>query len=252
MNIRPRHRLATLCAALLLPLSVSAGELIVSAAASLTNAFKEIGQGFEAAHPDAKVTMNFAASGALLQQISQGAPVDVFASADQETMNRAADGGHVLDGTRVNFAGNQLVVVTPADSKVKMEKLSDLKADEVKRIAIGNPSSVPNGRYAKSALEVAKLWASLEPKLVLADNVRQSLNYVSRGEVEVGFVFATDAATDKEHVKVAFSVPLEKPIVYPIAQIKTTQNAELGKSFIEYVRSPAGIAVLERYGFTKP
>ncbi|MCL2161667.1 MAG: molybdate ABC transporter substrate-binding protein [Betaproteobacteria bacterium] len=236
---------------------VSAETLTVSAAASLTNAFTEIGKGFEAANPGNTVEFNFAASGALLQQIVQGAPVDVFAAADQETMDKAVAGSHIKINTRVNFVGNGLVVIVPKDGKLKIAALKDLTGANVKRVAIGNPSTTPNGRYARAAMQAAGVWEAVEPKLVLAENVRQSLSYVGRGEVEVGFVFTTDADEDK--VNVALTVPTvardEKsgqwnpsPIVYPIAEVATSKS-KLSAAFIAYVRSPDGQKVLERYGF---
>jgi len=237
----------------------SAETLTVSAAASLTNAFKEIGKGFEAANPGNTVEFNFAASGALLQQIAQGAPVDVFASADQETMDKAAGGDNIKKETRVNFAGNGLVVIVPKDSTLKIADLKVLTGADIKRVAIGNPSTTPNGRYARAAMQAAGVWEAVEPKLVLAENVRQSLSYVGRGEVEVGFVFTTDAKQDEDKVNVALVVPTvardeqsgqwnPSPIVYPIAEVATSKS-KLSAAFIAYVRSPDGQKVLERYGF---
>jgi len=239
--------------------AVSAETLTVSAAASLTNAFKEIGKGFEAANPGNTVEFNFAASGALLQQIVQGAPVDVFAAADQETMDKAAAGNHIKKDTRINFVGNGLVVIVPKDSKLQITDLKDLTNAGIKHVAIGNPSTTPNGRYARAAMQAAGVWEAVEPKLVLAENVRQSLSYVGRGEVELGFVFTTDAKQDEDKVNVALTVPTvakdEKsgqwnpsPIVYPIAEV-TASKSKLSSAFIAYVRSPDGQKVLERYGF---
>ncbi|MDR2016520.1 MAG: molybdate ABC transporter substrate-binding protein [Burkholderiales bacterium] len=237
----------------------SAETLTVSAASSLTDAFKEIGKGFEAAYPGNKVEFNFAASGVLLQQIARGAPVDVFASADQETMDKAAAGNHIKNETRVNFTGNSLVVIVPKDSKLKITGLKDLTNADIKRIVIGNPSTTPNGRYARSAMQAAGVWETVQPKLIFAENVRQSLSYVGRGEVDAGFVFATDAKQDENKVNVALTVPTvvkdekngqwtSSPIVYPIAEVAASKN-KLGGVFIAYVLSPDGKKVLERYGF---
>src|SRR5882757_7849474 len=133
--------------------AAGAADLTVSAAASLTNAFKEIGTAFEAANPGTKVQFNFGASGALLQQIAKGAPVDVFASADQETMNQAEQQGLVKAGTGVNFVSNSLVVIVPQDAATVPQALSALTAPAIKRVAIGLPASVPVGRYTKAVLE---------------------------------------------------------------------------------------------------
>lgn len=226
-----------------------AGELTVSAAASLTDAFRTIAQDYEA-RSGTKVLLNFGASGALLQQIAKGAPVDVFASADQETMNQAQQQNLIAE--RQDFTRNALVLIVPADSRLAVAALGDLGQAGMKRITIGNPASVPVGRYAKRALEAANLWTALEPKLIHAQNVRQALDYVVRGEVDAGFVFATDAAIMKDKVKVALNVPVEVPISYPIARVAAGANAEEARRFIAYVLSPAGQEILARYGFLKP
>ena len=229
-----------------------AGDVTVSAASSLTNAFKEIAHNYQALHPDAKVELNFGASGALLQQIAKGAPVDVFASADQETMNQAQKQGLVAASERHDFARNTLVLITPMDSKLVIKQLSDLNAPAVVRVAIGNPASVPVGRYTQQALEAAQLWPALQAKAISTQNVRQSLDYVARGEVDAGFVYATDAALMKDKVKVAMQVPLQAPILYPIARISASTHAAEAQRFMDYVQSPAAQAVLAHYGFSQP
>ncbi|MCV2348670.1 molybdate ABC transporter substrate-binding protein [Paucibacter sp. Y2R2-4] len=229
-----------------------AGDLTVSAAASLSNAFKELAPSFEAQHPGTKLLFNFAASDALLAQIAKGAPVDVFASADQDTMDKAQAQKLVLPGSRRDFARNALVLITPADSQLALSNLADLQKPEFKRVALGKPETVPAGRYAKGALEATKLWPIIEPKAVFASNVRQALDYVARGEVEAGFVYATDAAVQKEKVKVAFTVPTETPIRYPVAVLAEGQNREAARKFVDYLSAPAGQAVLAKFGFHKP
>lgn len=236
-----------------------ADTITVSAAASLTNAFKEIGEAFEAKHPGNSVKFNFAASGVLLQQIIQGAPVDVFAAADQESMDKAQVEGVIKEKTRADFTGNGLVLITPVDSKLTIKSLNDLKGTDIKHIAIGNPATTPAGRYARAAMQQANVWTAIEPKLVLAENVRQSLNYVGRGEVDAGFVFSTDAKQDAGKVKVVLTIPTVKagktsgqwvanPITYPIAEIAHSK-APLASAFITFVRSPEGQTILAGYGF---
>jgi molybdate transport system substrate-binding protein len=229
-----------------------AGDLHVSAAASLTNAFRDIAQGYEARHADTRVLLNFGASGALLQQMAKGAPADVFASADMETMDLADKQGLIARGERRNFARNSLVVIVPRDSQQSMNRLQDLGRPGVQRVAIGNPASVPVGRYTRRVLEAAKLWPGIAAKAINTQNVRQSLDYVARGEVDAGFVYGTDAAVMKDKVKVAFEVPLDLAISYPIARTSAGANALEARRFIDYVLSPAGQAVLARYGFQKP
>src|SRR6218665_1557790 len=159
-----------------------AADLTASAAASLTNAFKELAPLFEAQNPDTKVQFNFGASGALLQQIAKGAPADVFASADQESMEQAQAQSLVKAGERRNFVSNSLVVIVPTGAAQVPKGIADLAQAGYARIAIGLPASVPVGRYTKAVLEKANLWGAIEPKVVGAQNVRQALDYVARGE----------------------------------------------------------------------
>lgn len=244
------------CAAAVLLCSLSLGgqaaELTVSAAASLTNAFKEIGQAYEAQYPGSKVLFNFGASGALLQQVAKGAPVDVFASADQETMDEAQKQALIQPASRQDFVRNTLVLIVPTDSKQTLTSLADLARPAVQRIALGNPASVPVGRYSRHALEAAGLWATLEPRFINATNVRQALDYVARGEVDAGFVYATDAALMKDKVRVALEVPLEVKIRYPLALTTGSSHKEEAARFIAFVKAPVAQAVLSRYGFQKP
>jgi molybdate transport system substrate-binding protein len=246
--------LYTLCAgaALLCSLPCWPADLMVSAASSLTNAFQEIGKAYEKARPNTRVLFNFGASGQLLQQIARGAPTDVFASADEESMNRAEAQSLVVRRSRIDFALNKLVLITPGDSTLQIEKLQDLTKAPVERIALGNPDSVPVGRYAKGALEKAGLWAALEPKYIYTQNVRQSLDYVSRGEVEAGFVYLTDAAVSPASVRSVLEVPTAKPIVYPIAAVKGYGNENRALDFIAFVRSDAGQKILDKFGFRRP
>lgn len=230
----------------------AAAELTVSAAASLTNAFKELAPLFEAAHPGSRLQFNFGASGALLQQIAKGAPADVFASADQETMDQAQRQSLVKAAERRNFASNTLVVVVPAGAAAAPKALAELTQPAYGRIAIGVPASVPVGRYTKGVLEKAALWAQIEPRMVGAQTVRQALDYVARGEVEAGFVYATDAAQGGDKLRTAFAVPTETPILYPIAPVAASANAAEASRFAAWVLTPAAQAVLAKYGFGKP
>jgi molybdate transport system substrate-binding protein len=229
-----------------------AAELLVSAAASLTNAFQEIGGQFERSHSGAKVTFNFAASDVLVKQIIQGAPVDVFASADQESMDRAVQENVIDRATRFNFAANRLVLVVPNDSKIVLKSIHDLKTKEVVRIAVGQPATVPAGRYAKRALDEAGLWEGLQGKFIYTQNVRQNLDYVARGEVDAGFVYSTDAAIVKDKVKVAFEVPTPEPVLYPIAITRASRTPQFAREFVGFVKSEVGQKILQRFGFTKP
>ena len=251
-NIAFRKQLLALSVLSLAAGTAQAADITVSAAASLTNAFKEIAQRYEAKYPDAKVQLNFGASGALLQQMAKGAPVDVFASADQATMDKAEKQDLINPKTRHNFARNTLVLIVPADSTQSLDKLADLKKASIQKIAIGNPASVPVGNYTKEVLEDARLWKPVSTKAVNAQNVRQSLDYVARGEVDAGFVYGTDTYVMKDKVKTAFEVPTKTPILYPLAITKDSAQPEEARRFQAFVLAPEGQEVLARFFFKKP
>ena len=253
MRVLPAGLRRILYAALLvLPLPTPAQQLTVSAAASLTDAFKEIGSKFEATKPGVVVRFNFTASGVLIQQIAQGAPVDVFASADQETMNRGAEQKLIDVGTRRDFAANSVVLVVAVQGGPTLGSLADLQGDAVRRIAIGKPATVPVGRYTRQALESANLWAALEPKFVPADNARQVLDYVARGEVEAGFVYRTDAALMAEKVRIVLTSGGHTAVRYPVAVVADSRRKGLARDFAAYLATPPAQAVLTRFGFGKP
>ena len=235
--------------ALTLSPALWAAELTVSAAASLTQAFQEIGAQFEAQNPGIKIKFNFAASGALLQQIVNGAPVDVLATADTDTMDKAVAKAVVNAADSQVFTTNRLVLITPVQSNLGLKQLTDLKKPEVKRFAMGVPASVPAGHYAQGALEKAGLWAELKDKVISTQSVRQALDYVARGEVDAGFVYASDAQLMSDKVKVAFLVATVTPIQYPIARVATSTQSDAANKFIAYVQSSNGQAVLKKFGF---
>ena len=247
--MRPLH-LLFLVFAMALPLGAAAQQITVSAAASLTDAFKALAPKFEATKPGATVRFNFAASGVLLQQIAQGAPVDVFASADQETMGRAADQKLIDAATRRNFAGNALVLIKPLRDAAGVRSLQDLAGSGVRKIAVGKTATVPVGRYTRQVLEGAGLWSVLEPKFVQADSVRQVLDYVARGEVEAGFVYRTDAAVMGDKVRVAFATAM--PVSYPVAVVADSRQKALAGDFVAFLSSDSAREVLARYGFGTP
>ena len=241
-----------LTAAVLCSPGAHAQELVVSAAASLTNAFQAMGKAFEATVPGVKLTFNFAASGPLLAQIQQGAPVDVFASADEETMNRAAAARLLAAGTRFDFTQNTLVLIVSTGAATPPARtLQDLTGPAYKRIAVGTPTSVPAGRYTMEAVQQAGLAAELQSKWIYGESVRQVLNYVARGEVDAGFVYRTDAAIEREKTRIVFAVPTPVPVRYPIAQVATSKNLAMGKSFVAFVRSSQGQAILAEFGFSR-
>ena len=178
--------------------------------------------------------------------------MDVFASADQATMNKAEQAGFIQPGTRADFVSNSLVLIVPKDAKVLPSTPQGLRNDAVKRIAIGNPDSVPVGRYTRETLTKAGEWEALAPKFIYGQSVRQVLDYVARGEADAGFVYATDAKIAEDKVRVMAVMQGHEPILYPIAAVKGSANPALAKAFVEFVRSPQGQAVLKGYGFTTP
>ncbi|MBS0590236.1 MAG: molybdate ABC transporter substrate-binding protein [Proteobacteria bacterium] len=246
-RVRLLHLAVWLVAALRLT-SAHAADIVVSAAASLTQAFTGIAHVYEAQHAGTRVSLNFGASDMLLKQIEQGAPVDVFASADEATMDRAAASGRIDSTSRRDIAGNVLVLIVPKAHALPMT-LAELAGPGFTHIAVGNPDTVPAGRYARQALVAANLWDSLQPKLVQTQNVRQALDYVARGEAEAGFVYATDAAIAAKAVAIALRVPTATPVRYPAAAIGDCASKPAACDFVRFLTSPQSRATLARYGF---
>ncbi|MEZ5335603.1 MAG: molybdate ABC transporter substrate-binding protein [Methanolobus sp.] len=225
--------------------------ITVSAAASLTEAFTEIESVFEVENPDIDVNYNFAGSGTLRMQIEGGAPIDVFASASQNHMDILSNQSLIVEESRKDFAANTVVLITPVDSVPDITAPEDLLSDEVGIISIGNPETAPVGKYTVEALEEAGLWDELESKTLLADDVKQVLVYVERGEVDAGFVYSTDAATAEEGtIEVKTSIPTLTPISYPIAVVSSSENQDVAQKFVDFVTSDEGTIILESYGFT--
>lgn len=229
-------------------------EITVSAAMSLKELFQEIGKLYEANHKGEKLIFNFGASGDLSRQIEAGAPVDLFASASQKDMNDLDKKGFIISSTKTDFAGNSVVLIKPASSQIEIKSFQDILKKEIKKIAIGNPESVPAGRYAKEVLSFFKLWDGIADRLVFAENVRQVLDYVARNEADAGIVYSTDAVVRAKEVQVITKAPVEshKPVVYPIAAVKGTKHEDTAKAFIAFLISDEGNNILQKYGFVKP
>jgi molybdate transport system substrate-binding protein len=231
-----------------------AQEVTLSVAVSMKDAIEELGRGFTSRRPGVKLTYNFGSSGELQKQIEAGAPVDLFVSAAQRQMDELDQKSLIVRASRRVFARNVLTVIKPADSRVDLAKPQDLLDARVGRIVIGNPKTVPVGQYAEESLRALGLWDRLQPKLVLAENVRQALDYVARGEVDAGFVYTTDAAIRADRVREAFRPGEEtyRPVVYPVAVVAGTKQAALAQAFIDLLVSAEGQAVLARLGFQPP
>jgi molybdate transport system substrate-binding protein len=233
---------------------VRAQEVTLSVAISLKDAIEELGRGFTAAHPGVVLRYNFGASGDLQKQIEAGAPVDVFLSAAQRQMDELEKQSLIVATTRRAFARNVLTVVKPADSRLDLVQAVDLLEGRVGKIAVGNPKSVPAGQYAEESLRKLDLWDRVQRKLVFAENVRQVLDYVARGEVDAGFVYTTDAATRAQGVKEAFRPPDDtyRPVIYPGAVVAASKQPALGRAFLDLLESSQGRTVLGRFGFQPP
>jgi molybdate transport system substrate-binding protein len=225
--------------------------IIVFAAASLTDALQEVGDRFTK-DSSIPVKFSFAASSALARQIENGAPADVFFSADIDWMDYLQSRKLIQNHTRHDVLGNRLVLVAPADSKIvlKIEPHFPLAATLGKgRLSTGDPDSVPVGRYAREALTKLDVWNEIEARLVRADSVRSALAFVDRGEASLGIVYATDAKIDdKVRVVDVFPDNTHMPIVYPIAVTAVAKSDAI--KFVDYVRSPVGEATFKKYGFT--
>ncbi|WP_420832455.1 molybdate ABC transporter substrate-binding protein [Paenibacillus periandrae] len=228
-------------------------ELTISAAASLTDALKEIQTAYQAKVKSTKLNFNFGASGALQQQIEQGAPADLFLSAATKNMKTLVDKQLIDSGKQKNLLTNELVVVVPSDGKVSIGSEADLSKPEVLHVAIGIPESVPAGSYAKEALTYSKLWDSLQPRLVQGKDVRQVLQYIETGNAEAGFVYKTDALTSSK-VKIAFAVDPKsyQAVEYPIGIVKSTKHSKEAEDFYNYLQSKDALDVFVKFGFTVP
>ena len=221
----------------------------VSAAASLREVMTELEAEYEAANPGVEVRTNFGASGALRQQIEQGAPVDLFVSAAAAPMDALAKSGRVDAATRRVLAGNELVLIVPAQGSV-VRAFADLARAEVRRVALGAPASVPAGEYAVEALRAAGVLDAVRAKAVYAQDVRQVLAFVSSGNADAGIVYRTDAAVTRR-VRVAAVAPAgsHRAIVYPVAVVTGGPNTEGARAYLAFLLGPAGREALRRRGF---
>ena len=223
--------------------------LLVSAAISLKDALEEVKPIYQRTKPNISITYNFGASGALQQQIENGAPVDVFVSAAQKQMNALASKNAILPGTRRNLLSNSLVLIVPRNSSgiTSFRQLTDSK---VKKIAVGEPRSVPAGQYAEEVFKNLGILQQIKPKLVLGNNVRQVLSFVESGNADAGVVYTTDAKTSRQVKEVATAATnLHSPIVYPVAVLKSSKNVSAAKEYVQFLSGNRARAVFQKYGF---
>lgn len=225
-------------------------ELTLSAAASLADVLKTAVPGFEQAHPGTTVHVNLGSSGALANQIGQGAPVDVFIAAGVDPMNKLVQQG-VIDSAAVQtFVANRLVLIVPATGTATVQGWADLAGPGVKHIALGDPAHVPAGQYGKATLQSLGLWDKIQSRLVFGEDVRQTLQFVEAGEADAGLVYQTDAATSNK-VKVVAPAPAgsHPPIVYPIAFVKGSAHPQEAQALVAYLLGKEVASQLQAAGF---
>lgn len=237
-------------ALLLLSCAKSPSTLTVSAAADLTDAFQEIGRRFTA-QTGIPVKFNFGSTGQLAQQIQQGAPVDLFAAANVAFVEDLERNGRLLPETRKFYGQGRLAIWTRADSPLSLSRLDDLARPEVRRIAIANPQHAPYGLAARQALEAAGLWEKLSPKLVLAENVRQTLQYAETGDVEAALV-ALSLCREGQGRWTLVPAELHRPLDQALAVVKGSRHQKEALRFADFVTSEEGRAIMRQYGFAVP
>lgn len=230
---------------------VAPKELMISAAASLTDSLTEIQKDYTQKNPNIKLTFNFAGSGTLQKQIEQGAPTDLFISAGKTQMDVLEQQNLLLKESRVDLLGNELVMIVGKDNNT-IASVQDLTKSEVKQIGVCAPESAPAGKYAQESLTNLNLWDTLQSqaKVVLAKDVTQVLNYVETGNVDTGFLYQSDAQGSTK-VKVAAVLPASShsPIVYPAAVLAATKNKQEAEDFLKYLQSSEIQQIFAKYGF---
>jgi molybdate transport system substrate-binding protein len=224
--------------------------LLVSAAASLRESLEEVKSLYRQSQANVNIRYNFGASGALQQQVENGAPADIFFSAAQRQMDALQQKGLILADTRRNLLRNRLVLIVPRNSS-GITNFRQLTGSRVRRIAIGEPRSVPAGQYAQEVFKNLGILEQVRPKLVLGNNVRQVLSFVESGNADAGVVYITDAKTSNQVKQVATAPEnLHSPIVYPVAVLKSSKNVSAARGYVQFLSSNSARAVFQKYGFS--
>lgn len=255
LRLRWKWRAIALLFFLLIGCNISANtssNLTVSAAASLQQVMTEAQQIYTNVQPNIRIIYNFGSSGSLQQQIEQGANVDIFISASTQQMDALADKGLIVADTRKKLLTNQIVLIVPKGDR-KIAGFQNLVSDRITKIAIGEPKSVPIGKYAKEVLTYFKIFEQVKNKLIFAKDTRQVLNYVETENVDAGIVYLTDAkSSNLVDVVATASNSFHSPVVYPVAVMKNSKNTLASKDFIQFLDSKAARNIYEKYGFSKP
>ncbi|PXX77362.1 molybdate ABC transporter substrate-binding protein [Dielma fastidiosa] len=225
-------------------------ELLISAAASMTDCLTELAELYKAAAPNVTLTFTFGSSGSLQSQIEEGAPADVFISAAQKQMNALDEKDLIDKDTRKDLLVNEVVLITPKGNPLGLSSFTDVTKDEVAKIALGELGSVPVGQYSEEIFKHYEIMDAVSAKAVYGSDVRTVLTWIENGEADCGVVYATDAAIS-DAVDVAAVAPAEshKEVVYPIAMIKDSKQPEAAKAFIDYCFSEEAAAIFTKYGF---
>lgn len=234
---------------LLVSLRLQAVEITVFAAASLADSLKEIAANYEKKSGD-KIVFNLGGSSMLARQIEEGAPADIFFSADESKMDGLQAKGLILNETRKSRLSNSLVIIVAAKGGAAISSVEDLASKRVKRLALAEPKTVPAGIYSKEYLQKQKLWSAVEDKVIPTENVRAALAAVEAGNVDAGIVYRTDAGISKK-VRVACEIPAKDgpAISYPMAVVKESKQPEAAKKFLQYLDSDDSTKVFEKFGF---
>ncbi|MBB5335063.1 molybdate ABC transporter substrate-binding protein [Pectinatus brassicae] len=225
-------------------------KIIVSAAASLKDVMQELEQVYKKDNPNVEIAVNLASSGSLERQIEQGAPADIFISASPKQMNALEKKELLAPKTRKDLLVNSIVLITPKANKAGIAGFADLKTDKVQKIAMGDPKSVPAGQYAQQSFTSMNYIDAIKGKLVYGNNVRAVLTWVENGDADCGVVYKTDAAVS-DKVKIIADAPADshKPIIYPVAILKSTKEVKAAQSFVDFLQSEAAMKIFAKYGF---
>ena len=230
--------------------TTSSQELTVAAASDLTPAFAEIKREFESSHR-IRVVFVFGSTGMLTRQIENGAPVDLFASANVSYIDQLEQKGLIIPGTKTIYARGRITLWTPNDTNLRLENIADLARPEVTRVAIANPDHAPYGLAARQALEGAGVWERVKPKLVYGDNIRQTLQYAETGNVEVAIV-ALSLSMQSNGRWLLIPEELHQPLDQGLAIMKSTKNEQAARAFAAFIGGPQGRAIMQKYGFSFP
>ncbi|WP_411678317.1 molybdate ABC transporter substrate-binding protein [Caproicibacter sp.] len=227
-------------------------ELVISAAASLTDVMNELKKVYESENGSVTITPTYASSGTLQTQIEEGAPSDIFFSAAQKQMKALESKGLIQSDTKKDLLLNKIVLIVPKGKANGISAFTDAATDRVGKIALGEPKSVPAGQYAEKVFTSLKILDQVKKKAVYGSDVRQVLTWVESGSVDCGVVYATDAATSDEVDTIAEAPEgSTDPIIYPVAVLKSSKNTEAAKAFIDFLSGDTAKTVFEKYGFTR-